>query len=513
MFLNAIMLAGIGAAVVPLVLHLLSRASYRGVDWGAMMFLTAGGDRRQSMKLKQWSLLILRMMMISLLAISLARPVVRAPWTGLTQEAQATAVIVLDCSASMSYNENGRSRFEMARKAVMQILSSLRKGDQVSLILLRAGQAVNNPEPTTDFQSIATRVSNARVSTGSADITEGLTQAAKILEQYGKSNRELFVVCDRQALTWRNADEKFQRMWQQQLGAAQSPARFVVIPVGSDETENVAVEEIKVLNPPLIQRQPAEVEITVRNYGSSARTELPLVLRAGNREILNALVSIQPKSTASIRTWVQFADPGPVVLTAIIRIGGMTPDNRMDLMVRVNDDPSPFVNFYKLFVPSALWRFSPIQSSNHNLVLGDPLVARVNRPINSRKATVLRPDSRQEPVEIRRLSSGSELRYVYTQMPGHYRIQLKIHGRPHTLSFIVRPSANESDLTPLKNDHWARLEQGLKFQRIDPDEQSITLAASGGWRDRELWPALLAMVLILGIVELGLARRWSAEGR
>src|SRR5947199_111355 len=39
MFQNPLLLIGVGAAVVPLVLHLLSRARYRDVDWGAMMFL------------------------------------------------------------------------------------------------------------------------------------------------------------------------------------------------------------------------------------------------------------------------------------------------------------------------------------------------------------------------------------------------------------------------------------------------------------------------------------------
>src|SRR5437764_6351179 len=35
MFFNPLMLVGLGAAVLPLVLHLLSRARYRQVEWGA----------------------------------------------------------------------------------------------------------------------------------------------------------------------------------------------------------------------------------------------------------------------------------------------------------------------------------------------------------------------------------------------------------------------------------------------------------------------------------------------
>ena len=70
MFLNATMLAGIAGALVPLVLHLLSRSRYRTVEWGAMMFLD-GGDARvmQSARIKQWLLLLMRMGLVAALAM------------------------------------------------------------------------------------------------------------------------------------------------------------------------------------------------------------------------------------------------------------------------------------------------------------------------------------------------------------------------------------------------------------------------------------------------------------
>src|SRR5947199_97639 len=86
---------GRGGAAVPLVLHLLSRARYRTLDWGAMMFLEEGvTDRRQSPKVKQWVLLGMRMGMVGLLAVALARPIVRGQWGGLASGGRVTAVIV-----------------------------------------------------------------------------------------------------------------------------------------------------------------------------------------------------------------------------------------------------------------------------------------------------------------------------------------------------------------------------------------------------------------------------------
>src|SRR3954468_7915578 len=130
MFLNVLMLAGVGAAVVPLVLHLLSRARYRTVDWGAMLFLTGADARqRQSRRFSQLLLVLVRMGVVGLLAVALARPVVRGAWFGPAQGGRLTAAIVLDCSASMAYDENGRTRFELARGAARQEVAGLRRGD------------------------------------------------------------------------------------------------------------------------------------------------------------------------------------------------------------------------------------------------------------------------------------------------------------------------------------------------------------------------------------------------
>src|SRR5687768_7619113 len=109
MFLNMTMLAGLGGALVPLLVHLLSRARYQTVDWGAAMFLE-GVDVRQtaSARLKQFLLLLLRMGIIACLAMAMAQPVVRGRWGAAGgADGRISAVIVLDTSWSMGFNENG----------------------------------------------------------------------------------------------------------------------------------------------------------------------------------------------------------------------------------------------------------------------------------------------------------------------------------------------------------------------------------------------------------------------
>ncbi|HXE53025.1 MAG TPA: BatA domain-containing protein, partial [Tepidisphaeraceae bacterium] len=77
-FSNTILLIGLAGAVVPLVLHLLSRARYQTVDWGAMIFLQGAEGRPQHRaKLGQFLLLAVRMAVVGVLAIALAEPVLQ----------------------------------------------------------------------------------------------------------------------------------------------------------------------------------------------------------------------------------------------------------------------------------------------------------------------------------------------------------------------------------------------------------------------------------------------------
>src|SRR3954470_4326639 len=154
MFLNVTMLAGIAGALVPLVLHLLSRSRYRTVEWGAMMFLDGGEARvMQAARLKELVILLLRMALIAGLAMAMAQPVVRGRWGGLARDARASAVIILDCSASMQFDENGKTRMELARSAVLNILESLRE-NSAAIVLLGARDPELLARPTGDLQQL-----------------------------------------------------------------------------------------------------------------------------------------------------------------------------------------------------------------------------------------------------------------------------------------------------------------------------------------------------------------------
>jgi hypothetical protein len=335
MFLNPLMLVAAGAAVLPVVIHLLSRSRYRSVDWGAMMFLDgADANRERRSRLRQWLLLAVRAALVALLAVALARPVVRGRFGAPAAAQKVTAVILLDCSPSMDTDENGHSRMALARAAARQVLA-LHRGDRVSVVLMGREQPDAEREPTADLWEVGRRIDAAEPGYRRANIADGLINAIDALERASpveptmpapapgagpRTFANIYVITDRQATSWREVDDAFPARWKDRLSQAQVAARLLVLPVGGVGADNVAVEEVKLANGPLVAGQAAQLQVTLRNYGPVRWASLPLTVSVEKRVVAEQRVNLAPGSALTIPVTVKdgFAEPGSYVVTAEI---------------------------------------------------------------------------------------------------------------------------------------------------------------------------------------------------
>jgi len=335
MFVNIYILAGSGGAAVPLILHLLARARYRNVDWGAMMFLNGISPRQsQSARLKQWALLGLRMLLVALIAVALARPIAGARWAEVGTEARVRAVIILDRSASMGLEEAGKSRLEKAKEAALGVLSALRRGDEVALVLM--GEQIEVKDPKANLQAAARDVSEVQITSGSADVAAALEEARNILQQEGRFGRELYLICDQQAVSWRNVGGRgLDTRW---LRNPRAPVRFYVAPVGGAEAENVAIESVEAADAITVRRHPTELEVRLRNYGSHARTGVELSISSNpptRRRPTTVPVNLPARGTTTVRVPMTFDRSGSHIVTATVRASDLDIDNRLDSVVEV----------------------------------------------------------------------------------------------------------------------------------------------------------------------------------
>lgn len=108
-FLNATLLAGVLAAAVPVVLHLLARQQPKRVVFPGVAFLTSRLTQQTSrLKIRRWWLLALRVLAVAALAVVLARPHINsamaATWTTIGLVAVAALGLMAMASIALAKN-------------------------------------------------------------------------------------------------------------------------------------------------------------------------------------------------------------------------------------------------------------------------------------------------------------------------------------------------------------------------------------------------------------------------
>jgi hypothetical protein len=301
-----------------------------------MMFLATGSAQAQrSTRLRHSLLLLMRVCLIATLAVALARPVIRARTAASAEDARIHAIIILDRSGSMGYVEQTRTRLAEAKQAVINILSNLRRGDEVSLILTGDPVDPGQAQPTTDLQSVAARVGALVPSYGRANIAAALEQARQALLREPGVAHELYIVCDQQASSWERVNDKFTALWQSTQQQLNAPFRCFTIAVGGAEADNVAIESVQLPGPPLIRDIPGQVELRLRNFGPIPRSDLPVRIFANGRQVAQVTTNLAPDSSTVATAWLKFPASGAQVLSARLTSSGLRSDDRMDCAVDV----------------------------------------------------------------------------------------------------------------------------------------------------------------------------------
>src|SRR5580658_7057218 len=101
-FLQPWVLFALPVIALPIIIHLINQMRFQTIQWAAMMFLLAAHRMaRGYSRLRQWLIMLFRMLAIAALLFAVARPLASG-WLGLAAGGQAdTTIVLLDRSPSM----------------------------------------------------------------------------------------------------------------------------------------------------------------------------------------------------------------------------------------------------------------------------------------------------------------------------------------------------------------------------------------------------------------------------
>ena len=169
------------------------------------MFLFAAHRQNvRRLQFKQLLLLLLRMAIVALIALAMARPFLSLGLPAAVVRANTDVVIVLDNSYSMAYQDVDGVWFDKAKTLATDVLRSLRHADTAALILMSDIAQPVFRQLTPDIESVTSAIQDAAVSYRATNIQPSLELAHEILFESEQQNKELYLISDFTQNGWDN---------------------------------------------------------------------------------------------------------------------------------------------------------------------------------------------------------------------------------------------------------------------------------------------------------------------
>jgi hypothetical protein len=269
-FLQPILLWALPLILLPVVIHFLNRLRHRPQPWGAMQFLLAATRNSASnTRLRQFLILLFRVLCVLMLVLFLARPLAGG-WLGWAlAPAPDAIVILLDRSASMEMQIGGASKRELALRQFAGAAAPFERSSRLILI----DSATLQPRELTRAASL-TDSPLTRATDTAADIPAMLAAAFHWLVDNRSGSAELWIASDGQRGNWLPEDPRWKSL-AAQLGSLSQKVRVRVLalsqPAGANQS--ILLKEI------LRQRQGEKSELQfVLDIQRNRNSDVPIPL-------------------------------------------------------------------------------------------------------------------------------------------------------------------------------------------------------------------------------------------
>lgn len=336
-FLNSVLLwGGLGAAgvAIPILIHLFYRKHQRVTRWAAMDLLRkALVIRASQIKVEDLIILVMRCLVMALVALAMVRPTLRRDTSLFAAGQQRVGVVLaIDSSYSMAHGQF-RKRYDKAIERAGAILSTLREGDPVSVVLMGARPRIlirstgYNQARFTRLLSTETRVLSERLNP-----EQNLDELERLVTELKTPVRECYLVTDGQAGDWDalsdGAVATLRRMGR--LG------KTYLVPVELDGAENVAITSLAYASGSLRRNGMARFSAEVANTGRQPRDAGAIVFSVDGEAVSKKPVGmLGPGQSRVVSFFSSFSADGDVGISAALGPDDLSPDNRRQVVVAV----------------------------------------------------------------------------------------------------------------------------------------------------------------------------------
>jgi hypothetical protein len=325
------------AGLIPVLVHLIHRQKAKEVRFSTLRFLRQSVQRTRRRKyIEDMSLLAIRVIVMLLIALGLARPALSS-LAALWGRGQTAAIaIVLDNSASMALTDDGRPRFDTARQAVGEVLARLRPGDEIALLPTGGPPGPELGRLFRAHETVRQALEQCRPSLERADLASKIEQARDLLSRSDAPSREVYFFTDNQSLSWDGLKAPEET---DDPGKAKqsSEVPLVLVNVNREPAPNVSLQTLSLSSPAPVAGARFQAEVEVQS-GSTVAQQRHLELQIdGLRVAVSPTLNLPPGG--SVKHLFQFVLDREGVHRGEVRLvedDGSAQDNQLYFAVTVD---------------------------------------------------------------------------------------------------------------------------------------------------------------------------------
>jgi len=295
-FLNPAILFGLLAASIPVVLHFLNLRKLRKIEFSTLAFLKELQKTKiRRIKLKQWLLLLLRVLIITFLVFAFARPAFKGRVIGSASSARTTAVFIIDNSFSMSVIGSGGSNFNKIKQAAIELLNNFQPGDEISILPLSFRKETGY-NPKSDLSIINREISDLNISGYTNKFHDSFIKAGQILYESKNINKEIYFLSDlQQGMLFTSRNEL------EDLGRLFNNVQIFILGLTDNKPINLGIDDFKIENQIFETNMNIRFTAKVNNYSSSPVNNSVASLFINGKRSAQQSIALFPNESTEIK--------------------------------------------------------------------------------------------------------------------------------------------------------------------------------------------------------------------
>jgi len=306
-FLNALFLAGLATALVPILIHLIQRRRVQQVVFGSLRFLRKTSHRViRRRRFEEILLVILRALALAALAVAFARPFFHKPM----EEPVGGQAAVVDQEAALvlvdnSYSMQAEGRLERAKAEALKFLREADPAAKVGVAVCSSQFQELCPIGSAPAQA-EEAVKGLQPSWRGTKLALALEQACRVLTRAGRdeARRRIVLVSDFQNSSWEHSSSSD---WTLPAGI-----ELAIRNVAAKPVPNVFIGRVVVPRLVVAGGFVEVISATVRNLTDKPLGDARVTFRVGGEEKGTLSVNLRPGEEAPVRFRHKFTEPGDV---------------------------------------------------------------------------------------------------------------------------------------------------------------------------------------------------------